>query len=61
MSAADTGEEVGMVLTRGFYYIAENYSGRQALKWLLKVLGLQYQWPHVLCVAVYVHCRCRAV
>jgi UDP-glucose:glycoprotein glucosyltransferase len=37
VSAADTGEEVGMVLTRGFYYIAENYSGRQALKWLLKV------------------------
>ena len=38
VSAADTENEVGVVLTRGFYYIAEHYSGRRALKWLMQVL-----------------------
>ena len=37
VSATDEEEEVGAVMTRGFYYIAEHYSGRQALMWLLQV------------------------
>lgn len=37
VSAMDVEQEVSVVLTRGFYYIAEHHSGRQALDWLLQV------------------------
>lgn len=38
VSAADADQKVSNVLTRGFYYISEHYTGRQALDWLLEVV-----------------------
>lgn len=41
MSGTDAEQEVGTVLTRGFYYISEQYTGRQALDWLLEVVTVR--------------------
>lgn len=41
VSATDADQNVGTVLTRGFYYISEHYTGRQALDWLLEVVTVR--------------------
>ena len=32
---------MGVAISRGFYYIVENHSGREALNWLLEVVYQQ--------------------